>query len=59
MAKLHVYKAPDGWRWRFVARNGKIIADSGEAYNTRSKCVSGFVRVKTLSWELIYDDSTD
>lgn len=21
-----------GWRWRLVARNGRIIADSGEAY---------------------------
>lgn len=24
-----------GYRWRLVARNGRIIADSGEAYSTR------------------------
>ena len=30
--KIKVYKAKDGWRWRAVARNGKITADSGEAY---------------------------
>jgi len=30
--KIKVYKAKDGWRWRAEARNGKITADSGEAY---------------------------
>jgi uncharacterized protein YegP (UPF0339 family) len=30
--KIEVYKSKDGWRWRAVARNGKITADSGEAY---------------------------
>lgn len=28
-----VFQATDGWRWRFFARNGRILADSGEAYN--------------------------
>jgi uncharacterized protein YegP (UPF0339 family) len=31
-AKFDVYQAKDGWRWRLVATNGRIIADSGEAY---------------------------
>jgi len=30
-----VYFAKDGWRWRLTAANGKIIADSGEAYIRR------------------------
>lgn len=30
--KLIVYEARDGWRWRLKATNGRIIADSGEAY---------------------------
>lgn len=30
-----VYQAADGYRWRLVAHNGKIVADSGEAYTTR------------------------
>ena len=62
MQKLHVYRAADGWRWRLKARNGRIIADSGEAYKNRSRCVQSFVRVKTAGWELIYDEpptSTD
>jgi len=44
--KVHVYKASDGWRWHLKARNGRIIADSGEAYTNRSKCVDGWHRVE-------------
>lgn len=33
-----VYWADDGWRWRLVAPNGKIVADSGEAYKRRYDC---------------------
>lgn len=29
---LTVYRAADGWRWRLTAKNGLIVADSGEAY---------------------------
>jgi uncharacterized protein YegP (UPF0339 family) len=28
----HFYEAKDGHRWHFKAKNGKIIAESGEAY---------------------------
>lgn len=31
-----IYRARDGWRWRLVARNNRIVADSGEAY-TRAR----------------------
>ena len=31
-ARFDVYKAADGYRWRLLAGNNKIIADSGEAY---------------------------
>lgn len=34
-ARFHVYKAKDGWRWRLIASNGRIIADSGEAYTRK------------------------
>jgi uncharacterized protein YegP (UPF0339 family) len=27
-----LYRAADGWRWRFVRKNGRTLADSGEAY---------------------------
>ena len=29
---MKVYKAADGWRWHIKAPNGRIVADSGEAY---------------------------
>lgn len=32
-----IYKADGGeWRWRMVARNNKIIADSAESYTTKA-----------------------
>lgn len=32
---IRVYQAKDGWRWRMTARNGLIVADSGQAYSQR------------------------
>lgn len=32
---ITVYKAADGWRWRMKAANGRLVADSGEAYVSR------------------------
>lgn len=29
------------WRWQLVANNGKIIADSGEGYNSEQACIHG------------------
>jgi uncharacterized protein len=26
------------WRWRFITGNGRIIADSGEGYNSLDAC---------------------
>jgi uncharacterized protein YegP (UPF0339 family) len=34
-ARIVVYFAEDGWRWRLTAANGKIVADSGESYIRR------------------------
>lgn len=37
--KLEIYKHDtwhgDDWRWRVVARNGKIVAASSEGFKTR------------------------
>lgn len=39
---IKVYKASDGWRWRLVARNGYIVADSGQKYSARWRgCACG------------------
>lgn len=33
--KIEIYEATDGFRWRLKARNGKVLADSGESYKKR------------------------
>lgn len=41
------YKDHKGeWRWRLVASNGRIIADSGEGYSSESECLDDIDRVK-------------
>ena len=33
--KLDIWKALDGWRWKVIAANGKLVAESGEAYTRK------------------------
>lgn len=40
-----IWRAPDGWRWRLLARNGRIIGASSEAYRTRAGAMANFERV--------------
>ncbi len=49
---FEVYPARDGHRWRFVAKNGKIMADSGEAYASASNASRALRRFKKLINEL-------
>lgn len=35
-APNHELRPEGGWRWRLVGRNGKILADSGEAYTRKA-----------------------
>lgn len=42
---FEIYKARDGWRWRAKARNGRIIAESGEAYTRRYDCNSSMQKL--------------
>ncbi len=37
------------WRWRLVASNGKIIADSAESYWNKSDCLHAINLVKQCS----------
>ena len=50
-----VYKdAQKQWRWRLVAANGNIVADSGEGYRRRADAVHMAERILTprhLRWE--------
>lgn len=43
--KVHVYPAADGWRWHCKADNGRIVAESGEAYKKRHGCIHAARRV--------------
>lgn len=39
MFKIEFYEDVKGeWRWRLVARNGRVVADSSESYTRREKC---------------------
>lgn len=42
--RIEFYKAIDGWRWRLLSSNGKITAESGEAYIRRYDCRAAAVR---------------
>jgi uncharacterized protein YegP (UPF0339 family) len=34
-----VYLAEDGWRWHSLATNGKVVSESGEAYDDKSYAI--------------------
>lgn len=43
--KGHLYEAEDGFRWQLRAGNGRIIAESGEAYTTKKKAQDAYLKV--------------
>ncbi|MDT5270456.1 MAG: uncharacterized protein QOH49_2642 [Acidobacteriota bacterium] len=44
---FQVYEDAGGeWRWRLLAGNGRIIADSGEGYRDKQDCLHGIELVK-------------
>jgi uncharacterized protein YegP (UPF0339 family) len=36
--QFELYRSKDGFRWRLLANNRRIIADSGEAYTRATDC---------------------
>jgi uncharacterized protein YegP (UPF0339 family) len=55
--KFHIYKDSKGeYRWRLKAANGKIIADSGEGYNTKTACQAVIDLVKSAATAEVVDD---
>lgn len=36
--KIQLYQAEDGFRWRMIAVNGNIVAESGEAHTRAYDC---------------------
>jgi uncharacterized protein YegP (UPF0339 family) len=43
------------WRWRLVAGNNRVIADSGESYWNKSDCLAGIQLVKGASIAPVYE----
>ncbi len=47
--RLEVFQGLDGWRWRLRARNGKLIATSGEAFDSRGNARRAARRMSKLT----------
>jgi uncharacterized protein YegP (UPF0339 family) len=44
---FHLYKDSKGeWRWKLLAANNKIIADSAEGYRHRVDCIDAMKLIK-------------
>jgi len=46
--RFEVYRAKDGWRWRLVAANGRIVA-TGEAHTRKGDAVRACARLASLA----------
>ncbi len=58
--KYNIFKDKAGeWRWRLVATNGKIIADSGEGYNNKADCLHGIDLVKDSKNVPVHESKTE
>lgn len=50
-----VFEAADGWRWHLVAANGRIVADSGEAYTRERDAVRAVRRIKVETYRAVVE----
>lgn len=53
--KFEIYRDKAGeWRWRLIARNGKIVADSGEGYKRSGgakRGIKAFTRLVMIAYD--------
>jgi uncharacterized protein len=54
MSKFETYKGKDGFRWRFRATNGNILADSSQGYSAKADRDNGIAlcRKGDLKYEI-------
>lgn len=46
--KVEYYKDWENeWRWRVIADNGNIIADSSEGYKNKGDCMDAYISMQT------------
>lgn len=51
-ARFEVYEDKAGfWRWRHVAANGELVADSGESYVSKENAMRARDRAIELAYE--------
>ena len=57
--RFELYRDAKGeWRWRLRARNGEIVAESGEGYVRREDCEHGIGLVRQSAEASIVDMTT-
>lgn len=58
--KVHFYKDAAGeWRWRRVAPNGRIVADSGEGYVDLQNAREGAERALNSDVRWVVDEENE
>jgi len=55
---FQVYQSGVQYRWRLIAANHRIVADSGESYWNKSDCLAGIALVKGTNVSTPVDDRT-
>lgn len=47
------FKSKNGWRWRVIAANGNVLANSGQGYSRKCDCVRALdiVMYEAELWE--------
>lgn len=52
--KFHIYRDAKGeYRWHLVARNGKVIAASGEGYVKRAHCKAQITKIQAKAQDAL------
>lgn len=53
---FYLFKDHSGqWRWNLKASNGRIVADSAEAYYNKADCLNGINLVKSAYTAPVYE----
>jgi uncharacterized protein YegP (UPF0339 family) len=42
IARVEFYRSRNGWRWRFRAKNGRVLANCGQGYSRLRDAEKGF-----------------
>jgi uncharacterized protein YegP (UPF0339 family) len=57
-SKFVIYRGSDGLlRWRLVAASGQTLADSAQAFSTRSECLDSIDRLRMASSTLAVEEA--